>query len=1458
MLRHWLIRTSHEARSRGAAGSRARAALVACLTLLCVLCLPRAGAEPGRDLSILFLGDNGHHVPIERARQIIPVLSLRGIDITYSDRVDDLNPATLAPYDGLIVYANTTEISAEQERSLLDFVAGGKGFIPIHCASYCFLNSPSYVALVGAQFQSHGTGEFRTRIVEPDHPTMRDLWEFETWDETYVHTRHNPERTVLQVRAEGGQDEPWTWTRTHGKGRVFYTAYGHDHRTWGNPAFHALIERGIRWATGDDRVVDNGLPRRVDLEPFAYIEARFPNYLPGRAGSTQAEPLGEMQLPVEPHESMKHMVLPRDFEVRLFAAEPQITKPIAMTWDSRGRLWIAETVDYPNNIQPAGQGHDRIKICEDTDGDGRADRFKVFADKLSIPTSLVFARGGLVVHQAPDTLFLRDTDGDDRADVREVLFSGWSTHDTHAGPSNMHWGFDNWIWGIVGYAGFRGTVGGEEHRFSTGFYRFRPDGSRLEFLRNTNNNSWGVGFSEEGLLFGSTANGNPSVYMPIPNRYYEFVRGWSASRLEQTAISARFYPITEKVRQVDHHGSFTSGAGHALYTARSFPEIYWNRAAFVNGPTGHLLATFLLEPRGSDFVSRNSWNLVASDDEWTAPIMAEVGPDGAVWMIDWYNYIVQHNPTPRGFQTGKGNAYQTPLRDKRHGRIYRIVYTKGRTHRPLRLDDSDPPGLVAALRHENLFWRRTAQRLLVERGETDVVPRLLELASDPAVDTIGLAPGAIHALWTLHGLGMLDGSHPEVTAAAVSALGHRSAGVRRTALQVLPATPEAVDAILDAGSLLDGDAQVRLAAFLALADRPASARAAVAIVRALRDPRNAGDRWIPDAATSAAARNALDFLTASVREGVADSQRVAETIARVAEHFARGAPGDTVSSVVSSLGRAEPPVVEAIVGGLARGWPEDRPPRLGEEEQRGILEAIDRIPGSARGQFIVLAERWKCPGLEEHTSQIVDSLLEEIEDEERPARARLESVRDLVTFRPREADVVEDLVRLIGPRTSPEFAEGLLEALGASESPAVGPSLVGSFRRMTPSLRRSAQTVLLRRRSWTVDLLAAAEEGSADLALLTLDQKQSLVGHPDPEIAVRARKILDRSGELPDADRQAVIEKLLPLTRRPGSPARGKEVFTEFCSKCHVHGELGTQIGPELTGMAALSRAELLTQILDPSRSVEGNFRQYAVVTTTGKVISGMLASETKNAIEIFDADANKHVVLRDEILQLSASRKSMMPEGFEEQMSEEQLVDLLAFLSDRGKYLPLPIGRAATIVSTKGMFHSEDAGAERLIFPDWKPRVFRGVPFHLVDPRGGQRPNVILLHGPRGTFPPRMPRSVRLPCNAAAAAIHMLSGVSGWGSRGGGRETVSMIVRLHYADGQIEDHPLKNAVHFADYIGRFDVPGSVFAFALRNQQIRYLAVRPDRREVIREIEFVKGEDATAPIVMAVTVEAPE
>ncbi len=795
-------------------------------------------------IRILFLGDQNHHFPAQRWKVIEPVLKEAGIEGTYTENHNIWTDPKLSQYDAILIYHNVNELSPKQEAGLLRYVEQGGGLIPVHCASACYGNSDAYIDLVGGRFKSHGAEEFQSKIVDAQHQAMQGLKSFTTWDETYVHSRLAHDNRVLMVRPDGDRYEPYTWVRERGKGKIFYTALGHDFRTWEHPGFQKLLINGIKWATG--RLTS-------DLPPVPKI----PSAQPARET--------EIPVPLSPEESMRRMHLPEGFRVELFASEPDIVKPIAMAFDARGRLWVAESIDYPNWVLTEEEGNDRIKICEDTDGDGKADKFTVFADGLNIPTGLQFADGGVVVACAPDILFLKDTDGDDRADERQVLFTGFLKGDTHAIHSNLTLGLDNWIWATIGYTGAKIPLGDKEIDLRLGMFRFKPDGSDLEKITTTSNNTWGLGMSEEGNWFASTANNEHSVHMGVPTRYYDAVHGWHGNGSAGIADSEYFHAIA-KYRQWDHHGKFTAASGHNLYTARQFPKEYWNRTAFICAPTGHLIKTGLLEQQGSHFRTNDGFNLMASEDEWTAPIYAYVGPDGAVWFVDWYNYIVQHNPTPQGFENGMGNAYITPMRDKTHGRIYRIVY-EGEGADPVQpinrnLEAASSKELVGTLNDKSQVWRMHAQRLLVERGDRSILSDLRDLVEDESLDGIGLNVGAIHALRALDGLEASE--EEEMLPLLTKALHHPSPGVRQNALEVLPPSERAVEAILSSGVLEDEDLLVRKAALLSLAEMSASKKAGKKVYEMLQVKENAEDRWIPEAAIAAAARHDKGFLEAAL------------------------------------------------------------------------------------------------------------------------------------------------------------------------------------------------------------------------------------------------------------------------------------------------------------------------------------------------------------------------------------------------------------------------------------------------------------------------------------------------------------------------------------------------------------------------------------------------------------------
>ncbi len=1220
---------------------------------------PTFAADPIR---VVFLGDQGHHRPADFAGRITPILKGRGIDIAYTEDVGVLSTERLKSYDALLLYANIDSISPDQETALLKFVAEGKGFVPVHCATYCFRNSDAFIELCGAQFKSHGGEVFQTVIVQPEHPIMAGYKSFQSWDETYVHHKHNTkDRTVLEVRRQGKQavgnsEEPWTWVRTHGKGRVFYTAWGHDIRTWTQPGFHELLERGIRWATGDDNS-QAGTPRlqatgdaefptpkmtefRKDVKPFEYIEvgAKIPNYLPGKKRDMGAA-ITKMQAPLPAEESIKHYITPESFKLSLFASEPQLAgKPISMNWDERGRIWVCETLDYPNELQPIGQGRDRIRICEDTDHDGMADKFTVFADKLSIPTAIEFYRGGAIIQNGTQTIYLKDLDGDDRADLKQVLITGWALGDTHGGVSNFHYGHDNWFWAMQGYNDSKPVINGQaQPNFRMGFWRFRVEagpsdetapvslieGSRadastfndhsirvreLEFIRATNNNTWGLGLSEEGLVFGSTANGNPSDFMPIANRYYERVKGWAPTTLKMISDTYMFAAATDKVRQVDWHGGYTAAAGHALYTARRYPQAWWNRLAFVCEPTGHIVGAFVLNRNGADYKSTSPFNLVASDDEWSAPIMAEVGPDGNMWVLDWYNYIVQHNPTPQGFTTGKGNAYESELRDKKHGRIYRLNYEGNDSKSPLAQTSEKAVGgqvsslspsaiaadavvarglttatnddLVDVLSHPTMRWRLIAQRMLVERNAADAatVQRLVKLAASSSVDAIGLNVGAMHALWTLKAIQLNRGESSKQTDsvstssanhAVLAALKSPTPGVRRAALQSLPQTEASANEVIQAQLTTDSDLQVRLAALLFLADVPTDASNKIGLHLGQIGESLTFDSWLLDAWTSSAAVHSESSLPALLTIEKPWSAELASRIGIVASHAARSRPSEQqMAATIIAMSKAPVGNTIAILQGFERGWPQDHALRIDAAAADALVTVMERLPINGKSLVIQLANRLGATTIQNKSETIRRELLAVVVNEKVDTKQRLEAAKMLVVMQPADDAIVDSFLSIINPQQAPELVNGLLTALQTSRSGKVGSATLELIPSLTPEAKNTAIRLLLAKPDTTAELLKSIQDGKLEFNDLALDQQQALRDHPDKPIRELATKIMKQGGFLLNSDRAKLVESWSDICEQKGDAVQGKLLFSKHCSLCHQHTGEGKNIGPDLTGMS--------------------------------------------------------------------------------------------------------------------------------------------------------------------------------------------------------------------------------------------------------------------------------------------------
>lgn len=838
------------------------------LVILFFVIFSSCASEAPRRAEVLFIGAANEKASNQATWLAVELFS-SGVNLTYSDSLTSLKLDNLTKYDALILLTAEQHLNEEYEKSIRKFLKSGRGVVALNSSANAFKNSQWYTGLVNGGFENLGNGKALINVNNTSKVLDSTLSSFSVDNEIFAFNNKGETSKVLLTASINGKQEPYAWINEDNGGRFFFSALGSNDEVWKMSNFLKTVHSGIWWALGDKvkkQVAELNIPN-VSIYPDSISDF------------TIRYDVNKVQDPLDANEAMKLIQKPVDFELKLFVSEPNIVNPIAMNWDEKGRLWVIESVDYPNSFEEVkGQGRDKIKICEDTDGDGVADKFTVFADGLNIATSLTFANDGVIVAMAPDFVFMKDTDGDGKMDYQKVIMTGWSKGDTHAGPSNLQYGFDNKIWGVTGYAGYNGIVDGKRQMFSQGLYSVNPDGSNFEYLATTSNNTWGLGMSEDNNVFISTANNTHSAFYSIPERFLQRKvkrtdNSSSVNAIQKIDGHYEVHALTPNLRQVDVVGGFTSAAGHQMYTARDFPKNYWNSMAFVTEPTVRLVHNAIIEKDGAGFKERDGWNLLASSDEWFGPIHAEVGPDGAVWVLDWYNFIIQHNVfvpaqapsekvVPLSFKDqihGVGNAFESNLRDKKHGRVYRVLYKDGKHNESFKLSKDNPNELVRALKSKNKFWRTHAQRLLVERKSSDVQNDLIALVKDKTVDEIGLNTAAIHAIWTLKGLGLIE--IKEVNEVILSALNHPSGGVRKAAIQVLDLNKENWAAVEKSSVFTDENLNTRLAAFVKIAESVPTPEIANVLVKAVDNKENQTDRWLNAALFAAIQTNQSDFVS---------------------------------------------------------------------------------------------------------------------------------------------------------------------------------------------------------------------------------------------------------------------------------------------------------------------------------------------------------------------------------------------------------------------------------------------------------------------------------------------------------------------------------------------------------------------------------------------------------------------
>ncbi len=878
-------------------------------------------------------------------------------------------------------------------------------------------------------------------------------------------------------------------------------------------------------------------------------------------------------------------------------------------------------------------------------------------------------------------------------------------------------------------------------------------------------------------------------------------------------------------------------------------------------PTGHIVGGFVLEKDGAGYRSNNAFNAVASIDDWAAPIMSEVGPDGNVWVLDWYNYIIQHNPTPNGFKTGKGAAYESDLRDKRFGRVYRLLYQQSITPtHSMQLENSSDAELVEALKSNNFFWRRTAQRLLVERGKADqkALDALVALVDNQQVDEIGLNTAAMHAIWTLSGLS--DSKNQDAKAALTSAceagFKHPSSPVRNAA--VTCCTEGQVNDAVDSGLLQDSDPRVQLTVLLRLADG-AEAVSGETLAAMTNGAKSIGsDGILMSAWTSAAAKKPVDTLVALINSDTKSSNsELASRVSVLAEHIARTQP---TAAKIESLLNVNPasPLSVALWEGLAKGWPKDFTVTLSDGAQTKFREKFlsDKTSVENKAAILAVADKWSIKDLDSSVSSIQEQLFATAFDSDADTEKRLTAWDQAIKLAPKSTRILDAIGEFFTPQLAPETGSTAINALQAARVHGLAQQLMAIRGKLGPKMAGSILTLLLARADTTEELLQAIADGKLQFTELQLDQKQALLNHPTPEIAARAKELMDSKGAAVVSNRQELVNDWMPVTTRDGDLQNGIAMYKKHCALCHKHGDMGISIGPNLTGMAVHPKEEILVNILDPSRSVENNFRTYQILTVDGAVLTGMLAGESANSLRLINTQGKEEQVLREDIDEIQSGAKSLMPEGFESLISKQEMADLLAFLGNRGRYTPLTLSTAATISGPKGLPAFRGNRGDTFELESYGNVEVEGVPFELADPQDGRSANIIALQASRGRAPSTLPNTATVPCSGNVSAIHLLGGVAVFGYPMNRDESSSLIVRCQYEDGTTVDHPLINGKHIANYQEKVDVADSKFAINAGGKQIRYLKIDIDGSKPLKGIEFVKGDDFSVPLVFAVTVES--
>ena len=1346
-------------------------------------------------------------------RDWVPMLNERGAKATGGD--DFPTKAQLDQTDVIILHRDSAGNFKPEERALLDeYTRRGGGIVVIHAGSVADTpeGSDYYKELIGGSWRRPQTkwleGPMNLYFTDRDNPITKDCSNFEVDDEVYydmdvlpsVHilaaaytpkpqgTRNEKAAKRAEELTAGGKKvsvydiQPQVWTHEKDSYRAFVCIPGHYYKNFSHPVMRALILRGIAWA-GKRANADELLKADELGDNLRYVEGG----------------------PTHPNKAAEKLEVHPEFNISLVASEPLVNKVMNVDWDEKGRMWVCETPEYPNgrrqqNTDPwkdAGslypgkyerEPQDRISWLESSKGDGVMDKKHVFADKLELVTSFCFYKNGVIACSAPDIWFLEDTTGKGVCDKRTKLYTGLGTGDTHAVINNLRWGLDGWIYATHGYSSGHVTSADGSKDFGvdgSGVVRFKPDGSAFEQYSSRGGNTWGLCMTWDGQCFWTQpTSGTVFFHTVLPESVLAKGKIPGTTSWKGMISGQKTYPLMKWEQQayvqIDQVGAYTAAAGCAIYEGGAWPD-KWNYSYFTGEPTINIISQYFVKPDGVSYSvekekGREETEFIRSRDMWFRPIETRIGPDGALYIVDFYNQAVIHNDT-RGPLHGPANAAVRPDRDHYFSRIWRVQHKQAKKLEVPVLDKKDKAGLIAAAKsNPNAHVRLQAVRLLSE--ETGVYGK--EAAGIPN-----------------------KGNMPIVGSEA---------------LRTYNSTVEAGEEAKSRSHVIDN--------FVAARDDWSKS----AIIAGASDHASA---FVEESLKHDAAHRLDAFVSALLPVAIPKSEARLLTACASAPSSADGLKKIILEGIAQQSGAALS--VDSTVA--------------------DSLKKLLANPATA-GAALPLVAKWDTKGVladvvKEHTAKFSATLA----NSSASIPDRINAAKSLISV---GGPGVQAGVKTLADESSPpELQTAIIHALDeAGQASAIVPAL----NQLKPALQQTAFDAILKRPEATHALLEAVSSGKVDAKVFGPSNVARLRTHPNKQIAKQANAMLDKLVSPATKEKNAIIAKLTPEVEKPGNAANGKILFTGTCATCHKLGDIGKDVAPPLAGMGAHGPAELLIHVIDPNREVDPSFYQWNITKKNGDVLVGVVAQENQASLTLKN-QAGDFEVRKDDIKTRENTHRSLMPEGFEA-LGAESLRDILAYIcGSETRYRIVDLKNAFTADSLHGIFRGAEHTNETVTLNKFGNVLVNKVPFHLVDPaKSATASNIIALKGGgRGAVAHEFPKRVEISTNATAASLHFLGGVAGWAWPYGGDSAIgkpAMKVSVEFADGDKQDITLENGEHFADYIGRAEVPKSEQTEGLVSHgQLRYFAINLKKKGQLKKIALESFDNEIAPCTVAITAD---